>query len=1128
MSLYNKIIDLQKLAAAWQRVRRNKPAAGVDGVTWQQFDENSREELKQLQIELKEHRYEPLPVRNVTLYKGEKARVIALYSMRDKVVQQSLASELSRLFEGRLSSQSYAYRSEKSALQAIGDITAEIGTKRYEAALKADITHFFDNISWNLLKARLMRAVKEDDVLELIRMNACTAMLDDVSGELTEKTLGIHQGSAIAPVLSNIFMMDFDIALARPEHFYVRYSDDMLILGADKPKLMELMKEIKIRLEELRLSANEAKTVCCGLEEGVDFLGYHLDASGKSVPAKAEDRLYDRLETMWLTNPTLNVEEKAAKALEIIGGWQQYYRDERKMHSIYEYIAFAYAVGGRKEMLPRLQEERPSLYNACRDIAGYLGRLWKKTGCEALELLEYEQYFDLPEAGFSRESMGNGNPDVIHRLLLLYRKHFVFEDAETSVELMQLYTDAEEYENAQLWMDQTEKLKARKERFDTSRFARHRSLAAASLAGVVSNPAAALNPELKETSGSVSPGGATENLTKGTKKSSTEKSSESSTAGSAEVRAESLMAASPAAGERNVSVPASAFEKGAGSIQVSASEKGDSSIPDSAFGKGDSSIRTSASGRTDESGNIVMEVTERTPVLMLDAFAGRDDIFSIESVAGGMRRKSELQERPLTEDQIAGHLKGDCTVGTYVQRPNSTVRFIVWDIDVSKQFLLKYGNTGPEFDACLQHAYHKALEIQKLLEDKGMRGYIEFSGFRGYHVWLFLSEWIPVRFANMLTDRMEEEIVLEDDVTVECFPNKVRLKAGRFGQILKIPYGIHVRTGRRSCFIGDDGEPVTDIDTFADTLASYSLAAIRKILSYSMPTSALRTAASPGMLSAAAAFDSVNTDQTSGKSLDGKGKKGGNSKEDKRTFPDDVARGPGFFTANENVNSDILQELREAFGDLDASIWEILSHCSLMQYLCLKSKRTGYLTHFERLSVLHVFGHVGEEGKDFVHDVMRFTMNYQYNVTQRFIDRIPEKPVSCVKLREQYRKISAEVGCSCNFKRTKNCYPSPVLHALSLSKDMQDAITIPTSRTLSADKEKKVIEEINVHKKAQELAVRILELRKQQRSIEKSVRKVERELEKVYDSVEADALEIEMGLLVRRKKQDGYEWVIEI
>ena len=89
MSVYNKVIDLQKLSAAWQRVRRNKPAAGVDNVTWQQFDENSREELKQLQIELREHRYEPLPVRNVTLYKGEKARVIALYSMRDRLQARS-------------------------------------------------------------------------------------------------------------------------------------------------------------------------------------------------------------------------------------------------------------------------------------------------------------------------------------------------------------------------------------------------------------------------------------------------------------------------------------------------------------------------------------------------------------------------------------------------------------------------------------------------------------------------------------------------------------------------------------------------------------------------------------------------------------------------------------------------------------------------------------------------------------------------------------------------------------------------------------------------------------------------------------------------------------------------------
>ena len=131
MSLYNKIIDFQKLSAAWQRVRRNKPAAGVDNITWQQFDENSREEIKQLQMELSNHAYSPLPVRNVTLYKGEKVRVIELCSMRDKVIQQSLASELAKLFDGRPLPQSYIYRSEKSALQAIEDITVAISIKEY-------------------------------------------------------------------------------------------------------------------------------------------------------------------------------------------------------------------------------------------------------------------------------------------------------------------------------------------------------------------------------------------------------------------------------------------------------------------------------------------------------------------------------------------------------------------------------------------------------------------------------------------------------------------------------------------------------------------------------------------------------------------------------------------------------------------------------------------------------------------------------------------------------------------------------------------------------------------------------------------------------------------------------------
>ena len=122
------------------------------------------------------------------------------------------------------------------------------------------------------------------------------------------------------------------------------------------------------------------------------------------------------------------------------------------------------------------------------------------------------------------------------------------------------------------------------------------------------------------------------------------------------------------------------------------------------------------------------------------------------------------------------------------------------------------------------------------------------------------------------------------------------------------------------------------------------------------------------------------------------------------------------------------------FGDLAQEVKVVLEKCNLIRYLCQKARKTGYLSHFERLTVLYIFGHLGEEGKEFVHTVMKLTLNYQYQITDRFIQKLPEKPISCLKLREQYKQVTAEYGCSCNFQRTKNCYPSPVLHAIQCAE----------------------------------------------------------------------------------------------
>ena len=388
---------------------------------------------------------------------------------------------------------------------------------------------------------------------------------------------------------------------------------------------------------------------------------------------------------------------------------------------------------------------------------------------------------------------------------------------------------------------------------------------------------------------------------------------------------------------------------------------------------------------------------------------------------------------------------------------------------ISKKIMLQTERDKPVFHSYLEQAWSRTEQIKKILDGFGMCGYTEYSGCRGYHVWVLFTEWIPVRYVNMFSDIIEQKLAKEkmDEINIEYFPNKTRVKAGKYGQVIKLPYGYHIRTGEQSYFIDHEGKPVTDLNQFLDSLSKNTLNAIKKVL----------------------------------------------------------AKNTGI---KEKLQDKTVDTNLEAFGEIEEGIAEILGKCNLMRYLCQKAVKTGYLSHAERLSILYVFGHLGSEGHEFVHLLMSHLLNYQYNVTDKFIQRIPGKPVSCIKLREQYKQVPAEYGCNCTFKRTKNCYPSPVLHAIALANYVNTEVTLPTSRTMTKEKEQKVLDEINIHKKAQELASKILEMKKQKRGLDAAIIKVEKELERIYDNAGVDCLEVEMGMLVRRRTEMGYEWLIEI
>ncbi len=957
MSIYSKIIDIQKLGQAWDRVKKNKPAPGADNVTYEMFDERRREELRQLNLELLEHRYESLPVKLTNLYKGEKVRTIALFSMRDKVVQQSLAHELGKIYEPLFSAGTYAYRPGQSALEALKLIEDKIIGQKNLWILKMDIRSYFDCIPHEGLLHVLEKRIREQDVLELIRAVIRAKVLDPRTGELKENEIGIYQGSSCAPILSNIYLMDFDREMEKRCSFYIRYCDDILVLESAEQKARELYEYSRMYMEQKGLELKENKTELhqLGGAEGFSYLGYQFTENGRSVPAKAVSSLTERLETLWLTSG-LDMEERLKKGREILNGWEQYYRGERRPGSMIEYVILLTMVQNKSpEILDSIEKRRFEQINFYKDIAGYMADYWKCKGNLKNSIREYEQFFQVPDEDKplpkSEETM-KYEEELVQR----YAQMLIRPSEETCSDIMQLYTDLGAYGKASYFWEKKREY----------------------------------------------------------------------------------------AGKAQIEIP---------EATITATE-----IPVEETGK----TMTAAK----EDSNILAEVNIQD---YMDLFVGREDTYARETCGAGNKRMSEQVPEPLTEEMIRQHLSGDVILGTYVQRPNGTSKYVVFDIDISKKILLQYDYGSSEFNAYKQNVAEYASKLCKILHRMGMTGYIEDSGFRGYHVWVFFTGWIPVRYINRFTECVQKELGDSGDgITMEVFPNSARIRAGKFGQKIRLPLGVHIRTGNRSYFIDVQFRPITDYKDYFSGVAKFSLNAVQKVLGTYLPE----------------------------------------TKEQEKY---------------KVVDTDL-----EKFGTLSETVRIVLEKCSLMRYLCQKAASTGYLSHFERMSILHVFGHMGDEGREFVHTVMAFTLNYQYDTTEKFILKIPEKPISCAKLREQYKLITAEYGCSCNFKRTKNCYPSPVLHAIKNSGEEESGITVPISRTISKAKEEKVYEELNIHKQTEKLAQRIIELKKQKRGLDRSIRKTEEELQKIFDNAGIDCLEIAMGLLVRRKKGEEYEWLIEL
>jgi RNA-directed DNA polymerase len=280
-ALWDRICRRDVLQRAWQQVRENRGAAGVDRITIAQIEEDGVDAfLEELQDEFREERYRPQPARRVYIPKPGRSeqRPLGIPRIKDRVAQTAAKIVLEPIFEADFRGCSFGFRPKRSAHQALDAIKREVMRGR-RWVIDADIRGFFDALDPQILDALLRERISDRRVLKLLRSWLRAGVLEGTV--LMRPEVGSPQGSPISPLLANIYLNALDRAW-EDRHgglgVLVRYCDDLLILCRTRAQAEVAMAQLRALLAELRLELAEDKTrIVCVTEEGqgFDFLGFH-------------------------------------------------------------------------------------------------------------------------------------------------------------------------------------------------------------------------------------------------------------------------------------------------------------------------------------------------------------------------------------------------------------------------------------------------------------------------------------------------------------------------------------------------------------------------------------------------------------------------------------------------------------------------------------------------------------------------------------------------------------------------------------------------------------------------------------------------------------------------------------
>lgn len=325
-SLIDKVYRLRTLEAAWQDVRGNKGAAGVDGQSIERFEARASDYLHELSEALKEGSYRPEAIKRVEIPKGDgRYRPLGIPTVKDRIVQAAVKRVIEPIFERAFLPMSHGFRPGRGCKDALREVD-ELVKAGHTWVVDADLQGYFDSIPHERLLKRVEERISDGKVLKLLQS---WLEQDIIKGlERWSPTSGTPQGAIISPLLANLYLHPLDERMQEKGYRMVRYADDSVILCRSEGEAQAALAEMQRWVEEngLRLHPDKTHVGNCTEEgQGFEFLGYRFEAGRRWVRKKSLQALKEKIRAKTRRTRGESLERIIADLNPMLRGWFGYF-----------------------------------------------------------------------------------------------------------------------------------------------------------------------------------------------------------------------------------------------------------------------------------------------------------------------------------------------------------------------------------------------------------------------------------------------------------------------------------------------------------------------------------------------------------------------------------------------------------------------------------------------------------------------------------------------------------------------------------------------------------------------------------------------------------------------------------